>query len=721
MKKLFLSIAALLCFCQLFASHLEGAEIRYEFTGSGYLIYLTTYSSCGGIAAPSTETINITGPSSYTAAVTAVMTSRDTLNPYCSSVVTRCQSVTSTIPGYILTRYQVAVTLPTTLGIYTFSYTGSARNSSNNIGSGNLYAESILNNTWGINSSVWVPNTSSLYLAAGASTATAIPLNGTDAQGDSIVYAFSNPLSAASTGIAYNAGYSMASPLGGSGICSLAGQKLYLKGTIAGNFFIVIKMMDYRNGNLVGTSYRDFMVYVLPGTGGYSIPAPTSTTPLWSTTCPGAANSVTLSFTDPVSTDSVYVDVTTPTISGFTFTVTPSPGIGTGSSTVTWTSPGSLNPATLTHFYFNITARDNACPGKANAKFAHVVITGPCASDSVWPGDANGDKTVNIYDPLAVAIASGKTGATRPGASSSWVAQACTNWANSFLSGVNMKHADCDGNGTVTSADLSAITTNWSMTHPKPGLGNNQNKVTGLPNLGFDHTGITFTPGATVTVPLKLGDASAIMNNIYGLCGKIIIDGITLANPYTLGYTGSWLGTSGTTLNFIKRTNNNISDWAYARTTQSNTSGQGTLATVTFTIPSNVAAGSKIILRITNQKIIDKDGNDVGGFNIIDDTVTVQNAASAINQANNIIQYAAVVPNPSSDNAELHIAVYEKSVLYIKVTDLMGKTIWQSQQAVDAGYKTLALPSAQLSRGAYIIHIENEKHQAVYNLKWMKQ
>jgi hypothetical protein len=51
----------------------------------------------------------------------------------------------------------------------------------------------------------------------------------------------------------------------------------------------------------------------------------------------------------------------------------------------------------------------------------------------------------------------------------------------------------------------------------------------------------------------------------------------------------------------------------------------------------------------------------------------------------------------------------------------MGKTIWHSQQSVDAGHKTIALPSTQLSPGAYIVHIENEKNQAIYNLKWMKQ
>src|SRR5690606_25373166 len=133
--------------------------------------------------------------------------------------------------------------------------------------------------------------------------------------------------------------------------------------------------------------------------------------------CPGAAGSATLSFTDPVSSDSVYINaVDTPVaVTGWNFGISKTNGSPTGSVTVSWTAPSSLNPTTLPYFYVHLKVRDNACP-RGHVAYTLLVRTQQCPTDSVWPGDANSDKIANLWDVLAVAVAYNQTGPARPGA-----------------------------------------------------------------------------------------------------------------------------------------------------------------------------------------------------------------------------------------------------------------------------------------------------------------
>lgn len=721
MKKLTTTIFCLLSTLLSYASHLNGGELRYEYVGGNtYRVYLDIYSDCGGIGSPSSETVMVSGPSSYTATLTLPKTSTDTVQPYCPGTITRCVNVTSSIPGYFRCHYSTLITLPTTpTGTYTFAYTASARNTATNTTGGNLYLEATLNNALGTNNTAWIPNVPAMYLAN--NVLTAVPLHGVDAEGDSLVYTLIAPKTSATTNCTYNSGYSVTNPFGTSGVCNFSGMMLNVKGVTLGNFSLSFIVSEYRGGTLVGKMHRDFVFAVLPSTGGgYTTPAPTTTTTLQSTTCPGSSNSLTLNFNDPTSTDSVYVTLTPPTISGWSFTTTSAPGIGSGAATITWTTPTSASPSTTPYFYINIFVRDNGCMNRAMANFAHLVRLVPCVviSDSVWPGDANKDKTVNLLDPLAIAVAYGKTGAARSGATLAWTAQACAPWADTFITGVNMKHADCNGNGTVNLSDLTAVVSNFGLTHPKSTGG--ANKTTGAPELKFDHAGITFSPGKTVTVPLKLGDANSMMNNLYGLAANIIIDGVNLATAPTFSYTTSWLGSISTTLTFNKNISNNNVAWAYARINQTTISGQGTIATMTFTIPAGTPIGTKIVLKLENDVMIDQNGKPITtAYNVVNDTISV--IPTTIETAIPTALAAYVIPNPSADNASLYIAAENAGNVQIHVLDITGKTVWQQTTFVNKGSQYIQLPADQLSSGAYTICMISDAKDTKVSVKWMKQ
>ena len=124
-------------------------------------------------------------------------------------------------------------------------------------------------------------------------------------------------------------------------------------------------------------------------------------------------------------------------------------------------------------------------------------------NDTVWPGDANNDGIANLYDILSLGLAYGDTGTIRQGANNSWTAQYCPAWTDTFITGVNVNHADCNGDGVVNADDTLPIVLNYGMTHAK--------------------TGNQRTPGAAplylalTNAPVAAGD-TAKFNILLGIC-----------------------------------------------------------------------------------------------------------------------------------------------------------------------------------------------------------
>ncbi len=720
MKKTLLWLVCLLCTMRVSASHVTGGQIRYEFNGTNYDVYVDLYQLCSSnsIMLPTAVTVDIQSVSTSNSFVlTLPQTGIRTISNVCPSMPSTCTSP-SGYPGYKVGTYKASVALPAQANDWVFSFTTGIRSASSNILSGNLYVDAKLDNTAAVNSNAWIPNSPCYYILL--NNLMSIPLQTFDAEGDSIAYELINPMTNGGASIPYSAGYSVTNPFGSTGTCTFntSGQTLNLLSHQSGLYVIAYRVKEYRNGNLVGSFVRDVVVTALPATTNITIPMPSSLPAFTVYTCPGQTNSVTVNFTDATTTDSVITVVSTPTIPGWTFSPSVANGIGSGSATINWTTPATMNPATLPYFYINLSVRDNACP-RGMADYAIIVRTKQCIADSVWPGDANGDYTVNIYDPLAIAIAMGKTGPARTSPTTSWVAQVCMPWATSFVTNnTNMKHADCDGDGTVTTADLAAVTANYGMTHPKEG---GDEKETAGPALYFDFTGISLIPGTTVNIPIMLGNAANTMNDIYGLATRISINGAgAVTVPATVTTATTWLGAASNTFNFTKNKSTNIIDWAHARTDHQNASGSGQIGTLNFTVPVNAIPGTQVSFKFSGTKMIDKDGMDISAFNPEDGSAVVP-FPDNIAGLPAALQAVAVVPNPSHNSAALRLSLVAASMVHIKVTDITGRIVWQQSASYNSGNQQVALPAGELAPGMYTIHLEADGWENSPVVKWVKQ
>ncbi|XZF13475.1 T9SS type A sorting domain-containing protein [Chitinophagaceae bacterium MMS25-I14] len=391
----------------------------------------------------------------------------------------------------------------------------------------------------------------------------------------------------------------------------------------------------------------------------------------------------------------------------------------TAGVTYNWTGPNAYtsnlqnpeiyNAAGSMSGSYIVYASQNGC----NSPYAFVPVT---VTDFVWPGDANYDHVVDNTDVLSIALTYNYTGPARNNASMSWTPQVCSNWSTSLPGNINMKHADCNGDSTVNDNDTLAVSLNYGQVHARPAH-HAQAKVAGLPDLYFDTDGISFAPGTTVSVPIKLGSTSVPMNNLMGLAAQVKISGIALNTPPRIQYNTSWLAANSQAVKFSKAQGNNQLDWTYARNDHQNISGNGTIATLVFDIPANASA-TPAVLYFDDVILIDHNGNYITGFNALDDSVLV--APLNILCCGPLTEQASILPNPSRGAALLEFNLSRAGTMELQITDIAGKTVSEQHLQCASGIQQVQLPGAQVVPGIYNVTISSGG-QPVQTIKWVKE
>lgn len=728
MRKLLLPLLLLLiAAADVRASHFSGGEIRYRPEGAHYRVEVVLYNLCQ----PGIATMPLVAPVTFTSTCGTAFTrtlpqiSIDTVtDAFCASAMPGCGS--AMYPATLVATFSDTVTLAPCAS-WKMWWSNCCRSASitnlSNPGGAEAYLEAFLNNLAAPNACPLLANPPIQPLSP--ASVNALSLQATDLQGDSIVYEMipartnNGALTNSPTALTYAAGYSAFQPFGGTGT-SLNSTTGILQATPPGlgQYSVNVRVKDYRQGVLVGYCERDWTAMVSGPAN--TVPLPAAGTQFQYTTCPGQSHTISLNFLDPG--DSVYVTATPDASVTWPITVTGGTGLGATTTTLSWTTPATLNVSATPYFYIRIKARDADCPIRGMAWYDVLVRTAYCNTDSVWAGDADANKIVDLYDPLAIALAHGQTGALRPGASTAWAPQTCPVWATSFLNGVNHKHADCDGNGTVGNADLAAVTLNYGQTHPRAGGEEAPAKTAGLPDLYFDLTGVAAHAGSTVSVPIRLGTAGSTMSNLYGLSARIQIAGVTPSAAPAIAYPpASWLGAASNTLRFAKPVMNNTSvDWSYARTTGAAVSGDGTLAQLDVSIPANTPVGTQMILRFLQPRIIGATGAEIIAYNVVYDTLTVL-APTGIGGISSSVQDAFVVPNPSDRHAVLHVSLAKAQTVRLSITDAVGRAVWTRSMAINGGSAALSLEDVELPAGMYFVRVVPGDGSAGKVVKWVRE
>ncbi len=313
-----------------------------------------------------------------------------------------------------------------------------------------------------------------------------------------------------------------------------------------------------------------------------------------------------------------------------------------------------------------------------------ICLTANC--DFVWPGDANYDGVVNNFDILPIGQGFGFTGPARTNTSILWEGFAAANWVNTFPSGINYKHGDADGNGTIDYPDTVAVANNYTFVHYKGG------HFTDVVNGGAPPLSIhienavdSMSLGDTVRTRIELGSSAVPSNDTYGIAFTINFPPELMdENSLYFKSEGGWLGDEG--VNKIKFHKVNYAsgriEATVTRIDQTAISGNGKIAEFGGATADNLSGKSPNLLELLKLSIgevalVDEGGSEMPYSTLSDSIVVVNTPQEPEAESNNPLGLS-IYPNPAKEVLTVRTTAgipIEKLILF----DALGRVVYTTQ------------------------------------------
>jgi phosphodiesterase/alkaline phosphatase D-like protein len=354
-----------------------------------------------------------------------------------------------------------------------------------------------------------------------------------------------------------------------------------------------------------------------------------------------------------------------------------------------------------TIYYYRVRSGNGSCVS-LNSNTTTVNDT-----DAIWPGDTNGDSLVNNVDLLPIGLYYSQTGAPRLVANNTFQADFGTDWGTTETNGQDIKHADCNGNGTIDNNDTLAINSNFNLTHAiVPVHTTNYNEIRTTADMYFVLSGSSFNAGDVVNAEVWLGTSTTPISSLYGISFNINFDAsMVQTGTESIGYPSSWLGTPGTNAIKIGKTDELASTTygAITRIDHANANGFGKIADFKFQIKTSLTSPAVMPLSICC--IV---ANNATG---VTQTITTQADSVLINQPTTGIQEnsnastISVSPNPFNSQTTISFSKKIKNGT-IKIVDVVGKEV----RNIEFSGNKLIIEKGELNAGIYFIQVSSENN-----------
>lgn len=332
-----------------------------------------------------------------------------------------------------------------------------------------------------------------------------------------------------------------------------------------------------------------------------------------------------------------------------------------------------------------------------------TVIDSCAATSNVWPGDTNLDLIANNIDVLNIGLAFGETELPRPMASTNWWPQPMTNWSQDFITGVNHKHADTNGDGVVTIADDTTILYNYNYSHPPllaPHASSDRSTADLYLVAQYDTVGML----ATVEFAVMLGQLSVPIDSIYGIAYSLSYDAELTYQPMTVNYDPSWFGNPTTNLFSFEKAfhSDGYIDLAVSKDDHANSAGSGQIGKGIIVTTDNLS-GIYSVLHVDIYDVVAVTAS--GSFlnlSVAGDSVAIYVPNIGMKEID-LQSTIKAYPNPSTGNVSISSKVYPIEV--IKISNVFGQEIYSTQvQSLNT-----SLDMSAFENGVYMISVTTEK------------
>ncbi|MFM1875229.1 MAG: hypothetical protein RL266_966, partial [Bacteroidota bacterium] len=327
----------------------------------------------------------------------------------------------------------------------------------------------------------------------------------------------------------------------------------------------------------------------------------------------------------------------------------------------------------------------------------------------VWPGDANSDNIVTNADALYLGLAFNQTGPVRPSATLNWVGQPCPDWTFNFaVNNVNLKHADCDGNGIVNFDDTLAIDFNYLNTHNKfEGL-----SMGGNPPIWIEATPDTVGLEQAIDIIVHLGTASQPVDSLHGVSFSLTFNESLLEeNGFTVDFDNCVLGTAGNDVLTFQKSffNDGVIDLAVTRNTLQNFQGYGPIAHARIVTTDNLSGMHDLPITISNAFGLTASETEVA-LTAVPDTIVIDPNKVGIDEE----AFADLIVYPNPNNGRFTITGVASGSL--TVLNALGQTV-RTEQLVSTESN---VDFSEMKAGVYTLRLETEKGTAVRRIQILR-
>lgn len=375
--------------------------------------------------------------------------------------------------------------------------------------------------------------------------------------------------------------------------------------------------------------------------------------------------------------------------------------------------------ATSTGVYNLITTNGVGCSTHSNS--ASIIVN----TDCVWPGDADNNHTVDNTDLLPIGVYYSQTGTPRSVASNTWTSFPASDWGvTENPNGIDLKHADCNGDGVIDDNDTLAISQNFSSTHAIASNGNGFR--TANPEIYFVTSATNYNAGDLIDVEIWVGNSSVPVSNFYGIAFSInFISSLVQPGTAEFVFAPGWMGTPGADVITFSKIDvpANTAYGAITRVDHTDVNGYGKIASFRFRASYSISSGSFLYLNFTKSVADDALGNNLG-LNQINSFLYLSPFATGITHASDSsVPDISIFPNPYSGSTTLNYSLTKKSFVNIEVYNILGEkveTLVNTDQAEGKYNYSFSAKEKGYNTGVYFVKITMDGKSIMRKIVEMK-
>jgi photosystem II stability/assembly factor-like uncharacterized protein len=325
----------------------------------------------------------------------------------------------------------------------------------------------------------------------------------------------------------------------------------------------------------------------------------------------------------------------------------------------------------------------------------------------VWPGDCDSTKNVDNFDLLPIGLYYNRFSTSRPNdPSTTWVAQPSLLWNDLQSNGINMNHADANGDGWIDQDDTTVVINNYGQSHP---LANpDPLRLTVGPDLAIIPVGSVFAAGDTVHLKVMAGNSTLPVDLLSAIGFQVAVPpGLIVPGSFAVTSVNNWLCPDSNCIMYQRADEiTGVAAVSLARLDGDAVSTYGEMADVQFVVNAAYTGSPTVTISLNDYRAFDPEVTPIS-LSPIDGIIQVTNtSAEEITAFDGLKLY----PNPTGGEVNLlfNWRGPQNEGVQIEVMDIAGRVV-KSFNAVQLrnGVQQIQLDCSDLINGMYFISIQS--------------